>query len=140
MSLSFRMLISSEISQLRLLLHEADAVFDQLSSDLMVPRKSDNWSAYAPHLDVHIDWIIGPGIPDADNVAESIEADLSASRLVSLFEDTILPNPTYNVTIDVHATTESFDGLVYQFWEQNLVESNTSVFLEEEVPFFREEE
>ena len=128
------LLISSNINQLRLLLHEADSVFNQLSGDLIEPRKSENWSDLTSPLDVHIDWIVGPGIPNAEDVAESIRSDLNTSRLILPFEDTILPTPTYNVTIDVHATSAMFDASVYQFWGQNMVESDTSVFIEAEVP------
>jgi hypothetical protein len=40
----------------------------------------------------------------------------------------------YNVTIDVHSTTEQFNESVYRVWGLNMIESNTSDFNPEEVP------
>ncbi len=128
------LLVSSDITQLKLIMSEVDATMNLLSSELGEPRKSEDWSDFAPPLEVHIDWIVGPGIPDAEAIVEAIESDLNTSRNITPFEDTVLPTPIYNVTIDVHATTESFDNAVFQFWGRNLVESSTSSFSADEVP------
>lgn len=128
------LLISSDIAQLRLLLYEADSVCDQISIELSVPRQSSDWSDFAPAIDYQIDWIIGPGIPNAESVAESIESDIDTTRMIIPFESTVLPTPIYNVTIDVHATSDSFDNAVFQFWGRNMVEANTSSFSASEVP------
>jgi hypothetical protein len=128
------LLITADINQMKILLHEADTTLEQISIELGEARKSDDWSDSAPTLDVHIDWIVGPGIPNAEEIVETIETDLNASRLVLPIVYTTLPTPIYNVTIDVHATSESFNDAVLRFWGSNLIEANTSSFSEEAVP------
>ena len=128
------LLIATNINQLKLLLQEADEILDILATDLGEVRMSDGWSENAPTIDVHIDWIVGPGIPDAEVIAENIESDLNSSRLVLPIYDSTLPTPLYNVTIDVHSTSEQFNEAVLRMWGLNMVEANTSDFIPEEVP------
>ncbi len=123
-----------DYTQLRELFYDAEDLLDLISSELSEPRKSDGWSDNSPALDVHIDWIIGPGIPDADSLAESIEADLDAIRDIVTCAGTVLPSPLYNLTIDVHSTSQGYDDSIFQYWGQQLVEANTSLYSHEDVP------
>jgi hypothetical protein len=128
------LLVSRDLDQLKQLLFEADDALDLISDELGETRKSDDWSDEAPAIDVHIDWIVGPGIPDAEAIVETIESDLNASRIVLPIAYTTLPTPIYNVTIDVHTSSDSFNNSVHRFWGSNLVEANTSMFSEDAVP------
>jgi len=123
-----------DYSQLQALFYEAEQILDNLSSELSEPRKSDNWSENSPALDVHIDWIIGPGFPDADELAAAIETNLDAMRDVITCAGAILPNPRYNLTIGVHSTSEDYNNWIFQFWGSHLIEANTSLYSEDDVP------
>jgi hypothetical protein len=128
------LLVDCELSTLKLLFYEAEALFTQLSTELGEPRKSDGWTEYAPPLDVQVDWIVGPGIPNAENVAETIEAELDAVREVVPFINTTLPTARYSVNIDIHVTNDSYNEAIKDFWGRNMVESETSAFDTDAVP------
>jgi hypothetical protein len=128
------LVVDSDMINLQLIFYEAEAVFEDISSELSEPRKSTDWSDYAPTIDIQVDWIVGPGVPDAEEVVEAIEASLYTPREIEPFIDTTLPSPVYNITIDVHATTESFTDSVYNYWGSNMVESITSEFDPNEIP------
>ncbi len=123
-----------DYSQLQALFYNAEQILDNLSSELSEPRKSDNWSENSPTLDVHIDWIVGPGFPAADELAAAIEASIDATRVVVTCEGTLLPSPQYNLTIGVHSTSENYNDKVLQFWGSHLTEANTSLYSEDDVP------
>jgi hypothetical protein len=128
------LLVDCDLDALKLLFNDAESLFTHLSLELGEPRKSEGWTEYAPALDVHIDWIVGPGIPNAENVAEAIEMGLETTREIVPFINTTLPTARYDVSIDVHATDDSYNDAVLQFWGSNMVESETSDFDEDEVP------
>jgi hypothetical protein len=128
------MLISSDFDSLKATLQAAELLFGQLSSDLGIPRKDGTWSDTAPALDVHIDWIIGPGFSDTEEISASIESRIELTRELYTFENTTLPSPLYNITIDVHAVNEVYGNTVLESFGSYIVESRTSFFIEEEVP------
>ena len=128
------MLISSDFDSLKAMLQTAEILFGKLSSDLGIPRKDETWSDTAPALDVHIDWIIGPGFSDAEEVAADIESRVEQSRQLYTFEDTTLPSPLYNITMNVHAANEVYGNTVLESFGRFIVESKTSFFIEEELP------
>ena len=123
-----------DYAQLLTLFYSAENLLDLISSEIPEPRKSDGWSEYSPSLDVHVDWIIGPGIPNAEDLAESIAADLDTVRDVVTCTGTVLPSPLYNLTIEVHSTTEVYDTNIFTYWGQHLTEANTSFYFEDAVP------
>ena len=128
------MLIDYQFDQLRTLLSNADAELDELSTEIGIPRKVTDWSNFSTPLDVHIDWIVGPGIPNAEDIVETIESQIQTTREIVPFVGTTLPTPRYNVTIEVHSTSEWFDDAVLRFWGRNLVQARTSSFSAEQVP------
>ncbi|MFW9810181.1 MAG: hypothetical protein ACFFE6_12460 [Candidatus Thorarchaeota archaeon] len=128
------LLITSNYNQLQILLYEADSFFEMLSANLSEPRKTTGWSEYAPELDIQIDWIVGPGVPNSDSLVETIKSDIASIRDIIPFVGLTLPSPIYNVTIDVYSTTESFENSVFQFWGRNLKKAYTSDFSAEDVP------
>jgi hypothetical protein len=123
-----------DLEPLRLLFYEAETLLMQLASELGEPRKSDGWTEYSPALDVQVDWIVGPGIPNANDLAESIEAETDTVREIVPFINTTLPTARYNVNIDIHVTNSSYNEALRQFWGRNMVESETSAFDPDEVP------
>jgi hypothetical protein len=128
------LLVNRELNTLKLLFSDAESLLTQLSSELGEPRKSDGWTEYSPALDVQVDWIVGPGIPNADDVAESIETEMEAVREIVPFINTTLPSARYNLNIDVHVTNGSYKEAVMQFWGRNMVESETSAFDPDDIP------
>jgi hypothetical protein len=128
------MLISSNLDSLKAILEAAETLFVQLSSDLGIPRKHTTWSDTAPALDVHIDWIIGPGFSDAEGIAASIESRVEQSRQLCTFEDTTLPSPLYDITIDIYPVDEVYGDTLLRSFGSIIVQSRTSFFVEEEVP------
>ncbi|MGD9382330.1 MAG: hypothetical protein PVI03_07790 [Candidatus Thorarchaeota archaeon] len=128
------LLVDCDLETLKLLFNDAESMFTQLSTELGEPRKSDGWTEYAPALDVQVDWIVGPGIPNAESVAEAIEMELETVREIVPFINTTLPTARYDVNIDVHVTDDSFNEAVLQYWGRNMVESETSMFDADEVP------
>ncbi|MHA2208941.1 MAG: hypothetical protein ACXABV_07210 [Candidatus Thorarchaeota archaeon] len=128
------LLVGCDLNTLKLLFYEAEALFTQLSIELGEPRKSDEWTEYAPALDVQLDWIVGPGISNTEGVVEAIEAELHAVREIVPFINTTLPTARYNVNIDIHATNYSYNEAILQFWGRNMVESETSMFDADAVP------
>ncbi|MFX1272519.1 MAG: hypothetical protein ACFFAX_12610 [Promethearchaeota archaeon] len=128
------LLVDCELDALKQLFRDAESLLTQLSTELGEPRKSDGWTEYSPTLDVKVDWIVGPGIPNAYDVAESIEAQIDTVREMIPFINTTLPTARYNVNIDVHVTNDSYNEAVLQFWGRNMVESETSAFDPNEVP------
>ncbi|MFW9847295.1 MAG: hypothetical protein ACFFD6_11130, partial [Candidatus Thorarchaeota archaeon] len=127
-------LISRDLTNLQLLLLEAESLLTHLSNELGEPRKTDGWTEYSPALDVQVDWIIGPGIPSAVSVAETIEVDLDTTREILPFLNTTLPTARYNVNIDVHVSDDSYNEAILEVWSQNMMESETSDFDADEVP------
>jgi hypothetical protein len=85
-------------------------------------------------LDVQIDWIIGPGFSDAEEIVAGIESRVEQSRELYTFKNTTLPSPLYNITIDIHAIDEVYGNAVLESFGSYIVESRTSFFIEEEVP------
>ena len=128
------MLISSDFDALKATLQAAEILCGQLASDLGILRKDGNWSDTAPALDVQIDWIIGPGFSDTAEIAASIESRVELTRELYTFEDTTLPSPLYDITIDVHSVDEAYGNTILESFGRYIVESNTSFFIEEEVP------
>jgi hypothetical protein len=129
-----QLLIATDTDALSLLFSGAEELYTWLSDELNEPRKSDDWSSNAPALDVKLDWIVGPGIPNPEIVAEAIELELQTNREIVLFTNTTLPTPRYNVSIEVHATSESFNDAVFHYWGSSLSESVTSSFSADLVP------
>jgi hypothetical protein len=127
------LLISSDYDSLKATVHVAEFVFGQLSSDLGVPRKNGTWSESSPALDVHVDWIVGPGFSNPEAIVADIESRIEQSRQLYTFEDTTLPSPLYNITIDVHAVDEAYGNELLTSFGSIAVESRTSFFIEEEV-------
>ncbi|MGY5879891.1 MAG: hypothetical protein RTV31_06550 [Candidatus Thorarchaeota archaeon] len=123
-----------DYTQLRALFYDADDLLSLISSELTEPRKSSDWSDNSPALDVHVDWIIGPGIPDAETLAESIEADIDTVRDIITCTNTNLPSPLYNLTIEVHSTIQAYDDGIFQDWARQLTPANTSLYSHEDVP------
>jgi hypothetical protein len=128
------MLISSDFDALKATLQAAEILCGQLASDLGIPRKNGAWSDNAPALDVQIDWIIGPGFSDAEEIAASIESRIELTRELYSFEDTTLPSPLYDITIDVHAADGVYGDTLLESFGSYIVESQTSFFVEEAVP------
>jgi hypothetical protein len=128
------LLIMYDMDTLRNLLYDVDATFVQLSNELGEPRKSSDWSDNTPILDVQIDWIIGPGIQNAEDIAMELESIIETNREIIPIENTTLPTPRYNVTIGVHSTADSYNEAMFQFWGHNMIEANTSAFDPEAVP------
>jgi hypothetical protein len=128
------LLVDCELNTLKLLFYEAEALFTQLSIEVGEPRKSDGWTEYAPALDVQVDWIVGPGIPNAESVAEDIETELDAVREIVPFINTTLPTARYSVNIGVHVTNDSYNEAILEFWGRNMAESETSEFDADTVP------
>jgi len=120
--------------QLLTIFYSAHDLLDLISSELSESRKSDGWSDNSPPLDVHVDWIIGPGIPDAESLADSISADIISVRDMISCKGTVLPSPLYNVTIDIHSTDDGYGNALFSSWGHLLTEANTSLYSEEAVP------
>jgi len=128
------LLITRDTDTLKQLLYDADSIFCQLSDDLGESRKSDGWSDNAPSFDLQIEWIIGSGIPDAENIATELESEIETQREIIPLVGTTLPTPRYNVSIGIHSTTDPYDEAMLIFWGLNMVEANTSTFDSDEVP------
>jgi hypothetical protein len=128
------MLISSDLEGLKATVQAAEILCGQLASDLGIPRKDGTWSDSAPALDVQIDWIIGPGFSDAQEIVTNIESRVELASELYTFEDTTLPSPLYNITIDIHAVDEVYRDAILESFGSYIVESRTSYFIEEEVP------
>ncbi len=134
------LLVDSNMDGLMTIINNAETVLNDISAALTeralhpMPRMSTGWSDYGPPLDVQLDWIIGPGIPDADLIREQLESSLEENREITLFTNTTLPSPRYNVNISVHAADDEFEESLLQFLSQNLVESQTSTFNESQLP------
>ena len=128
------MLISSDYVTLKSTLQAAEILCSQIASDLGAPRKDEDWSSSAPTLEVHVDWIIGPGFSDAEQIAENIESRVDLTRELHTFEDTILPSPLYDLTIDVHTVDDIYGTTLLDSFSSYIVESRTSFFDPEMVP------
>ncbi|UCE10800.1 MAG: hypothetical protein JSW61_02385 [Candidatus Thorarchaeota archaeon] len=128
------MLISSDLDALKATLQAAEILCGQLASDLGIPRKDGAWSHNAPALDVQIDWIIGPGFSDTEEIAASIESRVELTRELYSFEDTTLPSPLYNITIDIHAVDSVYGDTLIESLRSYIIESKTSFFVEEALP------
>ncbi|UCE10085.1 MAG: hypothetical protein JSW61_14115 [Candidatus Thorarchaeota archaeon] len=128
------LLISGYMDTLRSVLYNADSLCEQLSSEATIPRKSDNWTASSPPLDLQVDWIIGPGIPNAAVLASELTLMTEANRNLVLFVNTTLPEPHYNLNISVHVTDDSYNTALTNAFRSSMVESNTSFYDPELVP------
>ena len=123
-----------DYSEIRELFYSAEDLLDLISSELMEPRKSSDWSDTSPALNVHIDWILGPGIPNADVIGNSLETLIDTTRDLVTCQGTELPSPLYNVTIGVHSTNAVFENSLSSYWDQQLTTANTSSYSHESVP------
>ncbi|MGY5878760.1 MAG: hypothetical protein RTV31_00860 [Candidatus Thorarchaeota archaeon] len=128
------MIISSDFEALKATLQAAEILCGQLASNLGIPRKDGAWSDNAPVLDVQVDWIIGSGFSDTEEIAASIESRAELTRELHPFEDTTLPSPLYNITIDVHVVNDTYRDTILKSFGSYIVESKTSFFVEEAVP------
>ncbi|NHJ12925.1 MAG: hypothetical protein EAX95_04575 [Candidatus Thorarchaeota archaeon] len=128
------LLVESNAAGLKALFYQAQTILDQVSSETAHSRKTDNWSEEAPALDIQIDWIIGPGLPDSGGVRDELQSTLEAVREITLFTNTTLPAPRYNASISVHATDDEYNELMYSYWRSQLAESQTSNFNEDRLP------
>ncbi len=134
------LLVESDMDMLMTIITNAETTLDEISDELTEmagsprPRMSSGWSDNGPPLEVQIDWIIGPGIPNADLLRQQLENSLEEPREITLFANTTLPSPMYNAHINVYSTDEEFENSMLQFWGRNLEASQTSIFIEEELP------
>ena len=123
-----------DFSQLANHFYTADSILNQIASELSEPRMSEGWSENSPSLDVHLDWIVGPGFSDAESLATDIEAELDAVRDIITCIGTVLPSPLYNITIDVHSTDTGYNNNIFHYFGQQLNEASTSLYSHDDVP------
>ena len=128
------MLILSDYVTIKSTLQAAEILCSQIASELGVHRKDEDWSSSAPTLEVQVDWIIGPGFSDVEQIAESIESRADLVRELHTFENTILPSPVYDLTINVHTVDEIYGNTILDSFGSFIVESRTSFFDPEMVP------
>jgi hypothetical protein len=128
------LLITEDADTLISILYNADSVCEQLASDLAAPRKSTNWTESSPPLEAQVDWILGPGIPDASALASELSLMTKAQRNLVLFINTTLPEPHYNLSISIHVTDDSYNTALTNAFRSSMFESNTSFYDPELVP------
>ncbi len=128
------LLISGDVDAIKSLLYTADDVCEQLASDLAISRKSDNWSERSPVLDVQVDWIIGPGIPNAVGLVAELSELIGFQRELITFVNTTLPVPQYELNISISVTDDLYNTAITNAFRRSLVEANTSYYDPELVP------
>jgi hypothetical protein len=128
------LLISSDYVTLKSTLQAAETLCGQIAYDLGVPRKDEDWSSSAPGIKAQVDWIIGPGFSDSNQIADIIESRIDLTRELFTVEGTTLPSPLYDVTIDVHAVDDNYGNTLLDSFGNYIVESRTSLFDPEMVP------
>ena len=128
------MLITNDFDFLKSMFQNAETLFDQISTQMYVPRKATGWSERSPALDIHIDWIIGPGFPEAEAYIESLQSEIETERQQVSVNYTSLPAPLYNISIHLNSTDDNYNNALLGFWSSNLVGSQTSDFDSDEVP------
>jgi hypothetical protein len=128
------LLISSDYITLKSTLQAAELLCGRIASELGVDRKDEDWSSSAPALKVQVDWIIGPGFSDTNQIVDRIESKIDLTRELFTVEGTILPSPLYDVTIDVHAVDDIYGNTLLDSFGSSIVETRTSLFDPEKVP------
>ena len=128
------MLITNDFDYLKSMFQDAETLFDQISAQENIARKTNGWSETSPALDVRIDWILGLGFTGAEEYIQSLQSEIETERQQVSFNYTDLPSPLYNISIQMGTTNDNYNNALLGFWSSNLVESKTSDFNESEVP------
>ncbi|MFX0094923.1 MAG: hypothetical protein ACFFBD_24525 [Candidatus Hodarchaeota archaeon] len=120
------LLISDNIDQLKSLFLNVDSSFDQLASDLGVPRLLSGFSPQSPALNVTIEYIIGPGFEEGEYLRDYLQFTLDTSSIYFVQPSTTLPAPTYNLRTTVHYTSTNFQNELKNYWITHMTPDVTS--------------
>lgn len=128
------LLINNNTETLKLNIFEIDFKFDDLALELAIPRKSSSFSSDGPELDVKLDFIIGPGIEESDELYNMLSIELDYDETLYLCPQTELPAPRYHLEKEVFKVSSEYERMLKEKWFSLLKEDNTSLFDPDNVP------
>ncbi|MFX1252419.1 MAG: hypothetical protein ACFFCZ_12515 [Promethearchaeota archaeon] len=120
------LIFSDNIIQIKSLFYDVDDKLAQLASDSGVPRKTSDFSAQSPLLNVNVEYIIGQGFEEGEALTINLQSVLNTNRINLLDPITTLPAPAYNLKTTVHYAPAEFQNELKAFLISQLTTATTS--------------